>query len=870
MSEKLLLIDGHSILNRAYYGIQHLSNSKGVPTNAVYGFLNIMFKCLDEEKPTHITVAFDMSAPTFRHKQYAAYKGTRKPMDDELRVQVPMIQEMLEAMEIPVIRMEGYEADDILGTLSRIGEKNDMDVTILSGDRDLLQLATKRVKISIPKTKKTGTEIENYFADDVKAAYDVTPTEFIDVKALWGDTSDNIPGVPSIGEKTAKAIIAQYHSIEAAYADVDNIRPPRASQNLKEYYDQAVLSKELATIFLEVPLEWSKDAAINDNMLTPAAYRLCQEWELKNMLAKFDRADLKPEENDSHADSFRELTDFGEITEYFEGMKRRLTGTDKLIGLWLDTDRDDISKLHTVKGAALSTGDETVYIPAEGFVTADYLCGLLNDLLATGMTYAMRDAKEYTDLMEGLDETNLFDTAVADYLLRPLLGSYSSDIIAREYAGFMVTENSPYYEALVAYLSAPELKKRLEDKNMWRLYSDIELPLIFTLRHMETAGICMDGQALKEYGLMLQDNIVILEKEIYELAGEEFNINSPKQLGEILFGKLQIPGGKKTKTGYSTAADVLEALAPENPIIEKVLSYRQYAKLKSTYADGLGGWLADDGRVHCSFQQTVTATGRLSCTDPNLQNIPVRVELGRLIRKAFYPAEGCVFVDADYSQIELRVLAHMSQDDNLIQAFREDRDIHRSTAARVFKTPYEEVTSLQRRNAKAVNFGIVYGISAFGLAADIGVSRKEAQQYINDYFASYPKMKEFLDETVAFARENGYIATAYDRIRPIPELASSNFMQRQFGERVAMNSPIQGTAADIIKLAMVAVDKALRAEGLKARLLLQVHDELLIEAPVEEQKRVEEILSREMENAAELLVPLKIDMHSADNWYDAK
>ena len=871
MREKIVLIDGHSILNRAFYGVPDLTNSEGLHTNAVYGFLNIMFKILDEEKPEYLTVTFDVHAPTFRHKMFAEYKGTRKPMAEELREQVPVIKEVLKAMKIEIIEQEGLEADDLLGTISRTCEEKGLDVAIISGDRDTLQLATEHVKIRIPKTKQGSTEVEDYNAADVVEKYGVTPTEFIDVKALMGDTSDNIPGVPGVGEKTATKIIRQYQSIENAYEHADEIKPPRASKNLKEYWEQAKMSKVLATIETHADIPFELEKAHFENPYTEEAYVLFQRLQFKNMLSRFD---VEAEGNDVEA-AFREVTGRDEIERVFaEALKA------ERVGAAFSEDSGNVLPLFAHPSGfgriALSWGaDEIVSIPCDMDTDFDYLAGKLSELARTVPCFSMCGLKEYLKYLPEAKQENSFDVIVAAYLLNPLKSDYDYTDVAREHLGILIDEklsdaSKACYEAYTAYAAAPVLEEKLKKSGMDSLFSEIEMPLVFTLFDMEQAGVRVEAEELKRYGDQLGERIVDLEKEIYELAGEEFNINSPKQLGVILFDKLQMPHAKKTKTGYSTAADVLEKLAPDYPIVEKILDYRQLAKLKSTYADGLAVFIGEDRRIHGKFNQTVTATGRLSSTEPNLQNIPVRMELGRLIRKVFVPEEGYVFVDADYSQIELRILAHCSGDEQLIQAYREARDIHRMTASQVFHTPFDEVTDLQRRNAKAVNFGIVYGISSFGLSQDLSITRKEAAEYIDHYFETYPGVKKFLDDSVAHAKENGYAVTLFGRRRPVPELKSSNFMQRNFGERVAMNAPIQGTAADIIKIAMIGVNEELKKRNMKSRLILQVHDELLIETWEPEETEVREILKDKMENAADLLVPLIADIHTGRNWYEAK
>lgn len=871
MSEKIVLIDGHSILNRAFYGLPDLTNAEGLHTNAIYGFLTIMFKILEEEKPEYLTVAFDVHAPTFRHEMYDAYKGTRKPMADELRLQVPVIKEVLGAMGIKTIEQAGLEADDLLGTISRRSEERGMEVSVISGDRDLLQLATEHVKIRIPKTKQGRTEVEDYYSEDVKNRYQVTPLEFIDLKALMGDTSDNIPGVPSIGEKTATKIITEYHSIENAYAHVEELKPPRASKALKEHWDLAVMSKTLATIEVHADFAYDFEEARLGNIYTEEAYAYFQRLQFKNLLSKFD---VTAPAN-SVEDHFRVIESKTEATEIF----RKAAQAD-CVGAAIFKDLENVLPLFVqeagVGGIALSFSQEDILcIRCNAELSGEWLLNELEMIAEKTDRFAMFDLKAQMEFLKLQRKDNCFDATVAAYLLNPLKSDYTYEDVAREQLDFILEDKADLttkvcYEAYTAYASSSVLEKRLKEDGLWDLFEDIEMPLVFTLYDMERNGVKVEAEALKVYGDQLGDKIVELEKEIYEDANETFNINSPKQLGVVLFENMKIPGGRKTKTGYSTAADVLEKLAPEYPIVAKILEYRQLTKLKSTYADGLAGYIQEDGRIHGKFNQTVTATGRISSTEPNLQNIPVRVELGRMIRKVFVPEEGYVFVDADYSQIELRVLAHCSGDEQLIKAYREEADIHRITASQVFHVPFDEVTDLQRRNAKAVNFGIVYGISSFGLSQDLSITRKEAAKYIEDYFHTYPGIKAFLDDAVAHAKENGYVKTLFGRRRPVPELASSNFMQRSFGERVAMNAPIQGTAADIMKIAMIGVNKRLKEQKLKSRLVLQVHDELLIEAHHAEIDIVKEILREEMEQAASLDVPLEIDMHTGNNWYEAK
>lgn len=871
MREKIVLIDGHSILNRAFYGLPDLTNAEGLHTNAIYGFLNILFKILDEENPQYLTVTFDVHAPTFRHEMYEQYKGTRKPMAEELRQQVPVIKEVLQAMQIATIEQAGLEADDLLGTISVDCEAKGLDVSIISGDRDTLQLATEHVKIRIPKTKQGKTEIEDYYAFDVLEKYGVTPEEFIDVKALMGDTSDNIPGVPGIGEKTATKIIQEYKNIENAHEHAEELKPPRAGKNLAEYWEQAKLSKALATINTHAEIMFDLDAAKHGNIFTKEAYEYFQRLQFKNLLGRFD-VEASANEVEKY---FKEVTDKKAIDAIFE----KACQAD-IVGAAISKDAGNVLPLFSHPSGygriALAFGKEQIYsIPCDMHTDMEYLFSRLSEVAAHAGMFVMCDIKRYLTLLPGIVRERCFDAVIAAYLLNPLKNDYTYEDIAREQLHLMIDENTEEsvkacYEAYTCLKAVEPMSKKLKDTGMYRLFEEIEMPLLFTLYDMERAGIKVEAEELKMYGSRLGEQIVRLEREIYEMAGEEFNINSPKQLGVILFDKLKMPHAKKTKTGYSTAADVLDKLAPDFPIVAKILEYRQLAKLKSTYADGLANFIGKDGRIHGTFNQTITATGRISSTEPNLQNIPVRMELGRLIRKVFVPEEGFVFVDADYSQIELRILAHCSGDAQLIQAYREAKDIHRMTASQVFHTPFEKVTDLQRRNAKAVNFGIVYGISSFGLSQDLSITRKEAAKYIEHYFETYPGVKVFLDDTVNQAKEKGYVSTLFGRRRPVPELKSSNFMQRSFGERAAMNAPIQGTAADIIKVAMIGVDRELKRRKLKSRLILQVHDELLIEAEKGELDQVKEILAEQMEKAADLKVPLIVDMHTGQSWYEAK
>lgn len=904
MRQKLVLIDGHSILNRAFYGVPDLTNGQGLHTNAVYGFLNIMFKIIEEEQPDYLTVAFDVHAPTFRHEIYQDYKGTRKPMPEELREQVPVMKEMLQAMGICIMEKAGLEADDILGTLAKRGEREGMEVALVSGDRDLLQIATEHIKIRIPKTKGGRTEIEDYYAKDVEAKYQVNPTQFIDLKALMGDTADNIPGVPKVGEKTATELMVQFGSIENIYEHVEEITKKAIRESLIEHRDLADLSKTLATIHVNSEIDYCFEDAKVGNFYTEEAYLLCKQLEFKNLLTRFEK-DVTV--NNSQTQYFDELTDLAEVEALFEECARlgRQNGGNYEFGLAVLAERSDSEEY---LGAAIAVNKEKVrFIPCQGLITAKYLSGKISELSEGNLCklnvfdikkhYGQIERaggadEERRDVMEPYREQRYFDILLAAYLLNPLKNDYAVEDVANEYLGLAIPDRNQVcgkasyadvyeadarkfveyacFNAYVCLAAAPLLRERLSEQGMYDLMYEIEMPLTRVLYEMERYGVMVKPDELRAYGEALVGRITELEQSVYRQAGCEFNINSPKQLGEVLFDKMGIKGGKKTKTGYSTAADVLEKLAPEYPIVSDILEYRGLAKLKSTYADGLAAYIDEGSRIHSTFNQTITATGRISSTEPNLQNIPMRMELGRRIRKVFIPMDGYLFMDADYSQIELRVLAHMSGDKQLIEAYKMDEDIHRITASKVFHTPFEEVTDLQRRNAKAVNFGIVYGISSFGLSQDLSISKKEAAEYIEQYFETYPDVKRFLDTTVEDAKKNGYVTTMYGRRRPIPELSSGNFMQRSFGERVAMNSPIQGTAADIMKIAMIRVWERLHKEGLRSRLILQVHDELLIETFAGEEEQVRGILTQEMQNAADLAVRLEIDLHMGSDWYEAK
>ncbi|MBR7057159.1 MAG: DNA polymerase I [Stomatobaculum sp.] len=876
--KKLVLIDGHSILNRAFYGIPVLTNSAGLHTNAVYGFLNILFKILDEEKADYLAVAFDLHAPTFRHIEYPEYKGTRKPMPEELREQVPLMKEVLQKMNVPILTKEGYEADDIIGTVSKRFQKEGLEVSVVSGDRDLLQLSDEHILIRIPKTKRGQTQIYDYRPEDVKAEYQVTPLEFIDVKALMGDPSDNIPGVPSIGEKTATAIIAQYHSIENAFAHVSELKPPRASKALAEHYEDAKFSKWLATICLDAPVEVELPEMEIGNLYTPEAYEEIKRLEFRSMLKRFDESVKQSAGKKAGEPAFTVVTTEKEAEETISraAASGRLGLQLTSHGLSLCFSPEEVTVLRVPEPLKVETpfGDAEEAVP-EDALTEAYLDGAVKRLFDAVPEIWVTDLKPVLHRIGTEERTNIGDCSVAAYLLNPMKDSYRAEDLARDYLDLLIPNQkedpvrADEWTSFAAFASGPALLEKLKETGMESLFKEVEMPLVYALAAMEEAGVKVDAERLHLFAEELQKGIAAVEEEICAETGEKFNINSPKQLGEILFEKMKLPSGKKTKSGYSTAADILEKLAPDYPVVRKILEYRTLTKLNSTYATGLAAYISEDGRIHGTFNQTITATGRISSTEPNLQNIPIRTEMGSRIRDVFVPEEGYVFVDADYSQIELRVLASLSGDENLIGAYSHAVDIHAVTASQVFHVPLEEVTPQLRRNAKAVNFGVVYGISAFGLSEGLSITRAEAKDYINNYFRTYPKVKEFLDRQIREAKELGYTRTLFGRIRPVPELKSSNFMQRAFGERVAMNAPIQGTAADIMKIAMVQVHRALKEEGLDARIVLQIHDELLVEASEKDADRTIELLRETMKKAADLKVKLEVDAHKGHSWLEA-
>ena len=865
--KKLLILDSNSILNRAFYGVRYLSAKDGTPTNAIYGFLNILLKLIKEQEPDYICAAFDVKAPTFRHKQYEGYKAQRKPMPEGLAAQMPLAKDVLRAMGVTILEKEGYEADDIIGTVARLCEESEISCFIATGDKDDLQLASDKTKVILTVTKSGYNETIIYDDKAVKEKYHVTPTEFIDVKALMGDPSDNIPGVKGVGEKTAMSLIEKHHSIEYIYENIDGIGLKGAMlQKMKDGREMAFMSKELATINRNTPIEFNAEECVFDGFENNGElYEILKRLELNSIIKKLDL---------SGGDNVKENEDIFKDFSYQVGDKNMING-DK-VTVVLDFDGDNISS------AAVGAGNNAVVLNEQ-----DDIKELLED---DSIAKVMFDVKEAIVKLNGrIDIKNISDdTAIAAYLVDPAKNEYTIEKLASEYFGTVIekpevkqlsllddveTDRSEYLAKCAVALGV--LNERIGDKikenGQEKLYQEVELPLVTVLAHLEINGFLVDDNQLKEFADKLGEKIDALTNEIYMLAGEEFNINSPKQLGVILFEKLELKPVKKTKTGYATNADVLEKLRDKHPIVNFIMEYRQLAKLKSTYCDGLTAVVnPNTHRIHSVFTQTVTVTGRLSSTEPNLQNIPTRTELGREIRKMFVAKEGYVLVDADYSQIELRVLAHIANDETMINAFRNNEDIHAVTASQVLGIPLEDVTKEQRSSAKAVNFGIVYGIGEFSLAQDLHISVKEAKAYIESYLEKYHGVRNYMESIKEQAKKDGYVKTMLNRIRYIPELKSPNYNIRQFGERVALNTPIQGTAADIIKLAMVRVDNRLINEGLKSKLILQVHDELIVEAHKDEVDKVKQILSEEMQSAMELNVPLKVDMSTGHSWYDAK
>lgn len=881
--DKLVLIDGNSIINRAFYGImgnKMLMTEDGTYTNAVYGFLAILFKILEDIEPKYLAVAFDLKAPTKRHEMYDKYKANRKGMPDELAAQMPILKDVLRAMNICIIEKEGYEADDILGTLAKWGQKENLDVTVLTGDRDSFQLIDTNIKVRIPRTKMGKTETEDYTIEKIKEEYGVEPLDLIEVKGLMGDTSDNIPGVPGVGEKTALNLIKEYKSIDGVYENIEK-QKGKLRERLEENKDLAYLSRTLGTIDINAPIEKNLNELENEEWNKEEVLQIFKKLKFNRFISRFN---LQSNSNGEISEKKEEIKYERNIDDKtIENLKKEISN-NKIMYYYLEDEKFIIYSKEMNKAYYIND----LYEFKEIFESKDILkCGY-------------KQKEQYMLLWKNnIDAKNLmFDISIAGYILNSNINKYTIEYLANEYLSFDVNEylsneetteektnqinlfesmensekksDNNYIYAYLIYRLYNILKEKMNNENSLDLFEKIEMPLVEVLASMQYEGIYIDKEELLEYGKELQTKIDILTREIYELTGEEFNINSTKQLGEVLFEKLKLTVKKKTKTGYSTDGDVLEKIKNEHPVIEKILEYRQLVKLNSTYVEGLLPYIDETSRIHSKFHQTVTTTGRISSADPNLQNIPTRMELGKKLRKVFKPKEGTIYVDADYSQIELRVLAHISQDKNMIEAFNKDEDIHKQAASKVFNTPIDEVTSEQRSNAKAVNFGIVYGISDFGLGEQLGVSRKKAKEYIEQYLEKYNGIKEFMTNIVEETKEKGYVETLYHRRRYVPELKSNNYMVRQFGGRVAMNTPIQGTAADIMKLAMINVYNKLKENNLESKIIVQVHDELLIETKLDEEKQVKEILQTEMENVIKLDVPLKAEVSKGYSWYSAK
>lgn len=882
--KKLLILDSNSIINRAFYGIRALSAADGTPTNAIYGFLNILTKLINEQQPDYLCAAFDLKAPTFRHKMYDGYKAQRKPMPDELAAQMPIAKDILRAMGVTIFEKEGFEADDIIGTVSRICGENDTECFIATGDKDDLQLAGNGTKVILTVTRMGQNETTVYDENAVRERYHVSPHEFIDVKALMGDPSDNIPGVKGIGEKTAMSLVEKYHSIEYIYDNIDSIDVKgKMLENLKNGRDMAFLSKQLAEIDTSVPMEFDMEECGFDGGFksSPELYGILKRLELNSIIKRLaltpsDESEIQPE-----TDIFKDAV-CTEINSAKE-LKAALSSAGDEISLILDFSGESLA------GAAFAAGNNA-YFTAPSVTGAELSETLKPFLENEEVKKNVCDIKDSIVRLSGITEINgiAFDASVAAYLINPSRKDFSVNALCEDFLGASVpvreekqlsllddepNEDNKSLALQAAALNAltKKLKEKIKENNQEQLYYEVELPLISVLAHMQINGFMVDKSELESFSAMLSAKIDALTKEIYFLADEEFNINSPKQLGVVLFEKLALKPAKKTKTGYSTNADALEKLKDKHPIIGFLMQYRQYTKLKSTYCDGLVPLInSETHRIHSSFNQTVTVTGRISSTEPNMQNIPTRTELGREIRKMFVAKDGYTLVDADYSQIELRVLAHMADDETMINAFRNNEDIHAVTASQVLGIPLNEITKEQRSSAKAVNFGIVYGIGEFSLSQDLGISVKEAKAYIDSYLEKYHGVRKYMERVKKEAKGNGYVTTMMNRIRYIPELKSSNYNVRQFGERAAMNTPVQGSAADIIKLAMVRVDNRLISEKMKSRLILQVHDELIVEAHNDETEKVKKILKEEMENAVQLKVPLIVDMAEGHSWYETK
>lgn len=863
--EKLLILDSNSLMNRAFYALPPLTNSEGISTSAIYGFMNMLLKMKEEIKPDYIVAAFDRKAPTFRHKEYSDYKAGRKKMPAELAMQFPIIKDILKNLAIEIYEIDGFEADDIIGTVANLCEKEGIEVYVVTGDKDALQLASENINVII--TKKGVTETAEYNKQAFIHEYKITPKQFIDVKGLMGDKSDNIPGVPGIGEKTAFKLIQTYGSIEEVLNNVENVNGKRLKENLEEYREQALFSKKLATIITEVPIDINlEDIKSNENFNKEALKEQLMKLEMKKLLYKIIGEDEK-----------KEISINKETINTLEALKKTLEEIkDEAFFTYTVLDSSIFSKIRIDKiflgeenqskeiciDEIIKENKEEALKIIKGFMENENIKKVIHDSKAL-ITILSKENIE----LKGLE----FDTAIAAYLLDSSKGKYELNSLISRYLLEDVEEDNFFNLSFYIKPLYLKLKELINKDNMDELYYTIELPLVYVLSAMEKEGFNIDKLMLDELQNNFTTEIDKTQKEIYNLAEEEFNISSPKQLGKILFEKLDLPIIKKTKTGYSTNAEVLEQLKDKHPIIEKVIYYRQITKLNSTYVEGLKNVVDSDGAIHSSFNQTVTTTGRLSSTEPNLQNIPIKYEMGREIRKVFIPKEkGDIILSCDYSQIELRVLAHMANDENMINAFKHHSDIHRKTASEVFNTPFEEVTPLMRSRAKAVNFGIIYGMSDFSLAQDLKISKKEAAEYMAIYFDRYPNIKSYLNETVEKAKEDGYVLTILNRRRFIPEIKSSNKIVKALGDRLAMNAPIQGSAADIIKIAMVKVYNRLNKEKLKSKLILQVHDELILNVKENEEEKVRALVKEEMEKAVKLKVPMEVDINEGSTWYEAK
>lgn len=906
---RLLVVDGNSIMNRAFYGImgsKMLMTADGTYTNAVYGFLAILFKIEEDLTPEYIAVAFDLKAPTARHKMYEGYKANRHGMPDELAQQMPIIKEILKDMNITIIEKEGYEADDILGTLAKKGEREGVEVTILTGDRDAFQLTSDHITVRIPRTKAGKTEVEDFDKNKVLEVYGLEPEKLIEVKGLQGDTSDNIPGVPGVGEKTALNIVKEYGSIENLYKEIEEERATsikgKTREKIIENKELAYLSKELGTININVPIQENLESLVKKQWNKEAVLEKFKELRFNRYIERFNLNDNSNNSNNKETKELFEIVELDSKSKEAEELIEKIKENKEII-YYLD--KVTINSTANIIKKEINTisiiVENKVYYIKNIIQMLEKLKEIFESKEIRKVSYKLKEdyviLKEHEITMQNLN----FDVEIAAYLLNPTASKYMLETLSLDYLELDINEymkingvdkkenkqinlfdanieeskDSKKYETCFITYVIKQLKelllKKLEEQNSIKLFNDIEMPLAEVLAKIQYEGMYIDKEELISFGEELKGGIQELTKEIYELAGEEFNINSTQQLGNILFEKLNLTTSKKTKKGYSTDVDALEKIKKEHPIVEKILEYRSLMKLNSTYVEGMLPYINEKTkRIHSYFHQTVTATGRISSTEPNLQNIPTRIELGKRLRKVFKPKKGYVFIDADYSQIELRVLAHISQDEHMLEAFKNGEDIHKQAASKVLGIPIEEVTKEQRSNAKAVNFGIVYGISDFGLAEQLGISRKEAKKYIEQYLEKYSGIDKFMKEVVEEAKEKGYVETLFNRRRNIPELSSNNYMVRQFGARAAMNTPIQGTAADIMKLAMVNLNKALEETKLDAKIILQVHDELILEVREKDREQAKQMLKECMENASHLTVPLEVEVSEATNWYECK